>query len=110
MGKVPTIDHLLAWYEFRWLAAVGMIAFLIASALGSPIMMMAGMMIWAGFSVLARRFLRQNGGRTTSFDVDAPPRRDAERSLLNGQVSARQSAIEFGADPASRATRSSPGS
>ena len=96
MGRTSTVDHLLAWYEFRWLAAVGMIASLIASALGSPIVMVAGMMIWVGFSVLARQFLRQNGHRTTRFDVDALPRGDTERPSLNRQVSARQAAIEFG--------------
>ena len=78
MRETPPIQQALAWYEFRWLAAVGMIVFLIASAVGSHIVMIAGTMIWAGFGVLSRRFPRQSGYWTTRFEVGASPRRDAE--------------------------------
>ena len=57
MSQQLTIDRRRADYEFRWLAAVGMIAFLVAAACGSFIVVAAGMMMWGGFGMLARSFV-----------------------------------------------------
>ena len=56
MSVSSTIDEHVAWFEFCWLAAVGMNVFLFAAAAGSTTIMLAGMMMWTGFAVLAGRF------------------------------------------------------
>ncbi len=89
MAETPTINHHLAWYEFRWLAVVGMFTFLIAYAAGSLVVALAGMMIWAAFNVLARRFLYQGNDQSTRTNVNERPRRHAETAPLKERVSVR---------------------
>lgn len=62
MNSVARTGPSSAYFEMRWLAAVGMLAFLIACAFGSFIIILAGAMMWGGFTMVAPRFLVCHAG------------------------------------------------
>jgi hypothetical protein len=79
MRETLTIDHYRARIEFRWLAFVGMNAFLVSAAVGSPAIMSAGLMMWVGFGLLGRRF---SASRTSARGaLKARGRPDHERPV-----------------------------
>lgn len=91
MDDVLVIDRRLATYEFRWLSAVGLTCFLVSAALGSMVLMAAGLMMWGYFSMLARRILRQEPPQAGHVHPVVARRQVSESSPLGSQVSSTAS-------------------